>query len=90
MTDTKKRVLKRALIAALCTLLALLLVVGGYVAYVLIAYYRIGDKPTDIESVTDQVLTVGTAHTVLSWNIGFAAYSRDFSFFMDGGTESRA
>ena len=46
MTDTKKRVLKRALIAALCTLLALLLVVGGYVAYVLIAYYRIGDKPT--------------------------------------------
>lgn len=90
MTAMKRPILKRALIAVLCVLLALLLVVGGYIAYVLIAYYRIGDKPTDMESVTDQALTVGTAHTVLSWNIGFAAYSRDFSFFMDGGTESRA
>ena len=40
MTGVAKRRLKRALIAALSVLLALLLVVGGYVVYVLIAYYR--------------------------------------------------
>lgn len=90
MTGVSKRRLKRALIAALSVLLALLLVVGGYVVYVLIAYYRIGDMPTDVEQVATDTLSVGEAHTVLSWNIGFAAYSRDFSFFMDGGTESRA
>ena len=27
---------------------------------------------------------------MLSWNVGFGAYSRDFSFFMDGGKYSRA
>ena len=35
--------MKKWLKAALCVLLAILLIVGGYVAYVFIDYHRIGD-----------------------------------------------
>ena len=87
---TAKRLLKRVGISALCVLLALLVLAVGYVSYVLIAYYRIGNKPTDIEAGEDGRIAIGTAYSFITWNIGFAAYSRDFSFFMDGGTESRA
>ena len=66
-----------------------------YVAYVFIAYYRVEDNlslevvnarpvtPTDV-AATD------TPYTLISYNVGFGAYSADFSFFMDGGKESRA
>ena len=29
-------------------------------------------------------------HSITTYNIGFGAYSQDFDFFMDGGTESKA
>lgn len=29
-------------------------------------------------------------YTLVSYNVGFGAYSADYSFFMDGGTKSRA
>ena len=90
MTLASKKTLKKAGICALCVLLAVLLLATAYVSYVLIAYYRIGDKPTDIEAGTEGKVAVGTAYSFITWNIGFAAYSRDFSFFMDGGTQSRA
>ena len=32
----------------------------------------------------------GELYRVASYNIGFGAYSNDYSFFMDGGKESRA
>lgn len=35
-------------------------------------------------------LTVGTEYTALTYNIGFGAYTPDFSFFMDGGKSSWA
>ena len=30
-------------------------------------------------------LAIGTEYTALTYNIGFGAYTPDFSFFMDGG-----
>ena len=69
----------------------LLLVVGGYVAYVFLAYHRIADEQSlSVTQAAQGVAPVGQEQTLLSWNIGFAAYSDDFSFFMDGGTESWA
>ena len=72
----------------------LMLVILGYVVYVFAAYYRVED---------DQVLPVvsmngadhggpasGELYRIASYNIGFGAYSNDYSFFMDGGKESRA
>ena len=72
----------------------LLLLVIGYVVYVLTAYHRIGDmtlaaennaKPAEFAAVQKD-----TAYSIMSYNIGFGAYEEDFGFFMDGGTESWA
>ena len=85
---------KAALKAALCVLIILILTVGIYVAYVFISYYRLEDNlPLTVETTSKVVsgdLTVGQTYRVVSYNVGFGAYSNDFSFFMDGGKESRA
>ena len=69
--------------------LALLLIVGGYVAYVLIDYHRLGDHDIVVSGEGESVKT-GEEYSIITYNIGFAAYTPDFGFFMDGGTESRA
>lgn len=77
----------------LCIVLALVLLVGAYAAYVLIAYHRIGNMELPVEGQEKTSLGVvdpGRSYTVLSYNIGFGAYESDFGFFMDGGTESWA
>lgn len=85
---------KTALKAVLCVLLVLVLMVGSYVAYVFIAWYRLEDQlPLTVEKTGDEAgspLSVGQTYRVVSYNVGFGAYSDDYSFFMDGGTESRA
>ena len=82
------RALLRALLALL---LALLLAVGGYVGYVLLDYERIEDNlALTVKGAPTDALSVGVSYTALTYNIGFGAYTPDFSFFMDGGTESRA
>ncbi len=81
--------MKKWLKVALCILLAVVLLVGGYVAYVFIDYHRLGDMtltPTHNAGAAES----GTIYTMISYNIGFGAYESDYGFFMDGGTESRA
>ncbi|MCQ2436753.1 MAG: endonuclease/exonuclease/phosphatase family protein [Clostridia bacterium] len=75
----------------LCVLLAIVLIVGGYFAYVLIAYHRIDDN-TDlaVEHGGSGVVPTGEDLTAMTYNIGFAAYTADYGFFLDGGNESRA
>ena len=79
----------------LCLLLVVVLVVAGYAAYVFLAYYRVEDNQElevgwpDADCITAGVER-GRTCRVVSYNIGFGAYSDDYSFFMDGGTESRA
>ena len=83
--------MKRWVKVLLCIVLALVLVVGAYVAYVFIDYHRIGDMeltPEGDAAATE--LAAGKRYTVLSYNIGFGAYEDDYGFFMDGGTESWA
>lgn len=83
--------MKRVLTALLILLLLALLIVGGYVAYLFIDYSRIEDNQAlPVEQRAQGVLAAGEEQTIVSWNIGFGAYSADYSFFMDGGTESRA
>ena len=78
----------------LCLLLALVLAVLAYVAYVFLSWYRVEDKqvlPVEtVEGGQAADLTAGKTYRIASYNIGFGAYSDDYSFFMDGGTESRA
>lgn len=70
----------------LALLLAAVLVVGGYVAYMEFQYYRIEDQvvlTTDTES-TEEV-HYDRPYRVMTYNIGYGAYSPPFSFFMDRG-----
>ena len=70
----------------------LLAVVIIYVGYVFISYSRIDDNvPVEvIGTAADDTVKVGAEYTAMSYNIGFGAYTPDFTFFMDGGTESWA
>lgn len=75
----------------LIILLILVLAVLAYAAYVLISYYRIEDNlPLEPVTVADDEAAVGQEYTIMSYNIGFCAYTDDYGFFMDGGRESRA
>lgn len=65
--------------------LAVLLVVG-YVGYVAIQYYRIDDNlPLEVRGDAETTLRVGDSYTLMSYNLGFGAYSPEYSFFMDDG-----
>ncbi len=79
---------------ALGVLALALAVVVGYLIYVFAAYYRLEDNlDLPVETVGSGVnaeLAVNELYRAVSYNIGFGAYSNDYSFFMDGGKESRA
>ena len=90
--------MKKPLKIALYILLALVLIVLAYVIYVFAAYYRVEDWQTlsvvhcDAASAApmEDAPQTGVTYRVSSANVGFGAYSDDYSFFMDGGKESRA
>lgn len=73
---------------------AILILVVAYILYVLLTYKRIDDNQildiTSKESVIEEPLAINKTYTALTYNIGFGAYSSDYSFFMDGGEYSRA
>ncbi len=87
MTKTKK---KRILWGVLIGLGAILLLVLGYLLYVVCSYYRVEDNLTlKVEGNATAVAPVGEELTLVTYNIGFGAYSPEYSFFMDGGEYSR-
>ena len=80
---------------------AIILAAALYAAYVFLSYHRIGDRTLDVAhsylaGADAQAQPqygapeTDTVYRVASANIGFGAYSADYSFFMDGGKESRA
>lgn len=83
--------MRRLLKGLIWLVLVALFCVLGYVAYVLLSYHRVEDnlalKPA---GAADKRLTAGEEYSALSWNMGFGAYSDDYSFFMDGGRYARA
>lgn len=73
---------------------ALVLAVVIYLVYVFAVYYRLEDNlEISVEhsgNVSAEEIETGETCCIVSANIGFGAYSDDYSFFMDGGKESRA
>ena len=87
MKNKSKRITK-IILAAILAVAAILL---AYVAYVFIAYYRVEDNvKLEVHQKAESKVNVDEELSILSYNIGFGAYSDDYSFFMDGGKESRA
>ncbi len=75
----------------LIILLVLILIVAAYFIYVFVDYHRIDDnQKLTIKDNVSTVCEVGQNYKIVSYNVGFGAYTPDFGFFMDGGTESRA
>ena len=72
--------------------LLLVILIGSYILYVFTTYYRIEDDlKLDVEgkgSVSSAV-SLNQELKITSWNVGFGAYTDQFSFFMDGGKYSR-
>ena len=75
----------------LLIILLAILVAGGYVAYVFLTYSRIEDNLVlQPEGSVTEAAKTGEEYTIVTYNVGFGAYTPDFTFFMDEGTESRA
>lgn len=91
---------KKILIGIAAIIGAIVLIVGIYIAYVMLSYHRLGDSITiESDSPLDasqslpsqiEVTEEGTELTVVAANLGFGAYGPDFDFFMDGGSGSVA
>ena len=71
---------------------AIIVIALGYFAYVFISYHRLEDHLVIVPYGTTETesLSAGKEMTITSYNIGFGAYSDDYTFFMDGGKESWA
>ena len=67
--------------------------VASYVMYVFLTYYRLDSKmglKVTTKGTVEEMVKTETEYKFLTYNIGFGAYSSDYSFFMDGGKYSRA
>ena len=68
-----------------------LLIAFGYVVFVFLTYSRIDDMvQIETEGNADEVAKTDTPYTITTYNVGFGAYTADYTFFMDEGKESRA
>ncbi len=79
--------MKKVLFTIGIILLVIILLVGGYLGYVMIQYYRIEniseiypDRNSEYETIS-----LNRAYNISTYNIGFGAYDHDYSFFMDEG-----
>ena len=80
------KVVKRIILIAVCIILAIILVAGGYVGYVLLSYNRIGNTAISVDGAAEKSeVSLGIKYKALSYNIGFGAYSQNYTFFMDTG-----
>lgn len=84
--------MKKKIIKIFCVILAVIvLAVLSYLMYVILSYHRVEDNLTlEIEGNATGTAPVNAELSLLTYNIGFGAYSADYSFFMDGGEHSRA
>ncbi len=86
------KTLKKKITLASCSVAAAILITAiSYLLYVVCSYYRLGDNLTlVISGNASSTAPTEQSLTLVTYNIGFGAYSADYSFFMDGGEHSRA
>lgn len=85
--------MKKKLFRGILAVVALLVVIVlAYVLYLLLTYHRIADNEplTVTPAAAETAASTDVDYTITSYNVGFGAYLPDFTFFMDGGKESRA
>jgi hypothetical protein len=82
----KRRIIKKILFGLLLVVVFLVGFVGGYCGYIVFNYDRIGSINLDVTSVSlIEELLVDHTYSATTYNIGFGAYSQDYTFFLDTG-----
>lgn len=82
----KKKWKKVLLITGIVVIGLPVLVLGTYATYVLTSYSRIGDKEEEVSKKSSiDVAPINQELSITSFNIGFGAYSDEYSFFLDQG-----
>ena len=77
---------KRILVSSLIVVGVVIGAAAGYVGTIIFSYKRIGDTPLEVRrKVENKSANVGETYSVSTYNIGFGAYSQDFTFFLDTG-----
>ena len=72
-------------------ILLAIVVIGIYVAYVYLQYYRLSDNiQLTVDNNQHKKVETNTSYKIMTYNIGYGSYPADYSFFMDGGKEVRA
>lgn len=67
-------------------IVVVLLSIVGYIGYMQANFYRVEDGiALEISNPMTEELKLGKEYSVLTYNIGFGAYSPEYSFFMDKG-----
>ncbi len=56
-----------------------------FLSYLSINYTRIGNVDLNVNNNQENILTINDTYSISTYNIGFGAYDREFSFFMDQG-----
>lgn len=92
MAEAKKHGLRKLVKILSCILAVIVAAALIYVAYVYFDYSRIEDNfSLEVAANGDNAkLETDKNYTAITQNIGFGAYTADFTFFMDGGKESWA
>ena len=78
---------KKIFIVTAITLSIIVLLLGSYLGYVMLQYYRYGsvvNLEIDRNSV-DITVSLHREYSISTYNIGFGAYNHEYSFFMDEG-----
>ncbi len=81
-----KKGLKITLITIAVVIGLIIAIAGGYVGYIFASYSRLGDMDLTINSNAElDMVNVNTTYSISTYNIGFGAYSQDYTFFLDTG-----
>ncbi len=85
-----KKGLKVTLITIATVIGLIIVLAGGYVGYIFLSYSRIGTVDLSVNSNSElETMAVGTEYSCTTYNIGFGAYSQDYTFFMDTGYDDQ-
>lgn len=99
MAEGKRKNTKGKIVlkAAGALLGVLMLAVAVYAAYLILSYKRLPDNlklyvtiSKDAQNRKESPVLTGEEYGIVTYNIGFGAYTPQFSFFMDGGKSSVA
>ena len=77
--------MKKIIRLVLILLISVLMFLISYICYLQFSYYRIGDTKIDVYNNQENIVVLDNEYSITTYNIGFGAYDREYSFFMDKG-----